>query len=45
MRVRNLARDFGKVWELISNGRFGELVTRVSAIIPGYNYELPQEKH
>ena len=37
MRKRNLAKDFRKVRELISSGKLGELFTRVSAIIPGYN--------
>ena len=40
MRKRNLAEDFRKVRALISSGRIGELITRVSAIIPGYkNWE------
>lgn len=37
MRKRNLAKDFRKVRELVSSGKLGELFTRVSAIIPGYN--------
>ena len=38
MRKRNFAEDFRKVKALISSGKIGELITRVSAIIPGYKY-------